>query len=51
MAAIEAALDRQNLTLETGSLLELRFEFSESFLDGDSETYHGVMRCRALTNA
>lgn len=51
MAAVEAAIDRKSLVLQTGTLSEIRWEFSESFKEKNGETYHGVMRCRAFTNS
>jgi len=50
MAAVEQATDRQPLTLDSGTVSEFRWEFSESFTEENGDLYHGVMRCRAFTN-
>ena len=49
MAAVYDALHEADLTLEGHHLISLRFQFSDVFRDADLETYHGVMRYRALT--
>ncbi len=51
MAEVTAALDRQSLALTGHRLVLLRFEFSETMLDPDGLTRHGVQRFRALTEA
>ena len=49
MGAIVDALDQQALSVTGHELVLLRFEFSDSFLDEDGLTRHGVQRIRALT--
>ena len=49
MAAVVDALDRQALGVTGHDLVLLRFEFSQTFLDPDGLTRHGVQRLRALT--
>lgn len=51
MAAIVDALDRQGLSIAGHDLIQLRFEFSDTFLEEDGLTRHGVQRFRALTEA
>ena len=51
MAEVTAALDRQSLALTGHRLVLLRFEFSETMLDPDGITRHGVQGFRALTEA
>ena len=51
MAAIVEALDRQALSVSGHDLIQLRFEFSDSFLEEDGLTRHGVQRFRALNEA
>ncbi len=50
MAAVEAAVDRKSFALESGTVSEFRWEFSESFTEEGGEVHHGVVRCRAFTN-
>lgn len=47
--AIRAALHDQPLTLEDHYLVNLRHEFSEARLDPDGDTFHGIVRYRAVT--
>lgn len=49
MAAIEDALHDRALTLAGHRLVNLRHEFSDARRDPDGETYHGVVRYRAVT--
>lgn len=49
MAAVVAALDRQSLALSGHSLVDIAFLFSDSLLDPDGLTRHGVQRFRVLT--
>ncbi len=51
MAAVVDALDRQALSTTGHTLVQLRFEFSDTFLDQDGLTRHGVQRLRALTES
>jgi hypothetical protein len=51
LGAVEAALDQQALTLDSHRLINLRHEFSDVRRDGDGETWHGVLRLRAVTEA
>ncbi len=47
--AIRAALHGQQLALEDHHLVNLRHEYSEARLDPDGDTFHGVVRYRAVT--
>ena len=49
MSAVVDVLDRGALTVAGHALIQLRFEFSDSFLEEDGMTRHGVQRFRALT--
>lgn len=49
MGALKAALHDQALTLDGHRLVNLRHEFSEARREPDGETYHGVVRYRAVT--
>ena len=49
MAAVVDALDQVALTVTGHTLVLLRFEFSDTFLDPDGLTRHGVQRFRAVT--
>lgn len=51
MAAARAALHDQNLNLTGHRLINLRHEFSEARRDSDGETFHGIARFRAVTEA
>lgn len=47
-AAIYAALHNKALTMDDHALVQMQFEFGDSFLDADGVTYHGVSRYRLL---
>lgn len=47
--AIKAALHDQPLLLEDHYLVNLRHQFSEARLDPDGDTFHGIVRYRAVT--
>lgn len=47
--AVRAALHDKPLQVEGHHLVNLRHEFSEARLDPDGDTYHGVVRYRAVT--
>ena len=47
--AIKAALHDQPLLLADHHLVNLRHEFSEARLDPDGDTFHGIVRYRAVT--
>jgi Protein of unknown function (DUF3168) len=47
--AIKSALHDQPLTLVDQDLVNLRHEFSEARPDPDDDTYHGIVRYRAVT--
>lgn len=49
MGALRSALHDQPMTLEAHRLINLRHEFSEARRDADGDTYHGVVRLRAVT--
>ncbi len=49
MDAARAALHDQSLTLDGHHLVNLRHEFAETRRDPDGETYHGILRFRAVT--
>lgn len=51
MAAIVDALDDQALAVTGHTLINLRFEFSDTFKDPDGLTRHGVQRFRVVTQA
>ena len=51
MAAVVDALDRQSLIVAGHDLIQIRFEFSDTFLEEDGVTRHGLQRFRALTEA
>jgi len=51
MGAIVDALDQVALSVTGHDLVQFRFEFSETFLEDDGLTRHGVQRFRALTEA
>ena len=46
---IKAALHDQPLRLEDHYLVNLRHQFSEARLDPDGDTFHGIVRYRAVT--
>jgi hypothetical protein len=47
--AIRAVLHNQPLVLADHHLVNLRHEFSEARLDPDGDTFHGIVRYRAVT--
>ena len=47
--AIKSTLHDQPLTLVDHDLVNLRHEFSEARPDPDGDTYHGIVRYRAVT--
>ena len=47
--AVHDALHNKELPLSGGELISLRFIFSDTFRKQDGETYHAVMRFRAIT--
>ncbi len=47
--AIRAALHDQPLLLADHYLINLRHQFSEARLDPDGDTFHGIVRYRAVT--
>ncbi len=49
MDAVRSALSDRALTLAGHRLVNLRHELSEARRDPDGETYHGVVRLRAVT--
>lgn len=49
--AVESALDQQSLTLDSHRLISLRHEFSDVRRESDGETWRGVVRFRAVTEA
>jgi len=51
MAAVVDALDSQALSIAGHALVLCRFEFSETMLDPDGLTRHGVQRFRIVTEA
>ena len=51
LSEIHRVLHDADLTVPGHHLLYLRFEFSESRLDTDGFTYHGISFFRAVTNA
>lgn len=46
---VRAALNDAPITVEDHKLVNLRHEFSEARRDEDGETYHGIVRYRAVT--
>jgi hypothetical protein len=51
MASVEQALHDRDLALAGHALVNLRHVFSDARLDPDGETYHGIVRFRAVTEA
>ena len=49
MAALKAALHGRHLSLDGHRLVNLRHELSEARREADGETYHGIVRLRAVT--
>jgi len=48
-AVIQASLHDQTLNLSGNRLVNIRHDFSDARRDGDGETYHGIVRFRAVT--
>ena len=48
-SSIRAVLHDQPLVLADHYLINLRHEFSEARLDPDGDTFHGIVRYRAVT--
>lgn len=51
ISAARQALHDQSLALAGHRLVNLRHEFSEARRDSDGETFHGIARFRAVTEA
>ncbi|MEQ1615185.1 MAG: DUF3168 domain-containing protein [Hyphomicrobiaceae bacterium] len=51
LGALEAALDQQPLALDGHRLISIRHEFSDVRREADGETWHGILRLRAVTEA
>lgn len=49
MDAMETTLHDQNLVVAGHTLVNLRHELSEARRENDGETYHGIVRYRAVT--
>ena len=49
LGAVRSALNDQPLSLTGHRLVNLRHELSEARRDPDGETYHGIVRFRAVT--
>lgn len=49
MGGLRAALHGRDLVLAGHRLINLLHEFSETRRDADGETYHGIVRLRAVT--
>jgi hypothetical protein len=49
MQALRGALHERPLTLDGHRLINLRHEVSEARREADGETYHGIVRLRAVT--
>ncbi|MBS0241936.1 MAG: DUF3168 domain-containing protein [Proteobacteria bacterium] len=49
MSALKLALHERTLSLEGHHLVNLRHELSEARREPDGETYHGIVRLRAVT--
>lgn len=49
MEAVKGVLHDQPLTLQDHFLINVRHEFSEARLDPDGDTFHGIVRYRAVT--
>ncbi len=49
MNAVRAALHDAAIAVDGHHLVNLRHEFSDALRDPDGETYHGVVRYRAVT--
>lgn len=51
MAALKLALHDATVSVANHRLVNMRFEFSDARREPDGETYHGVVRFRAVTEA
>ena len=51
ISAVRRVLHDGELVVEDHELINLRLEFSDARLDPDGETYHGILRFRAVTEA
>ncbi len=49
VGALRSSLHDQALAVEGHRLINLRHEFSEARREADGETYHGIVRYRAVT--
>ena len=49
MGAVRDVLHDQSLSLSGHRLVNLRHEFSDARRDSDGQTYHGIVRYRAVT--
>ena len=49
MGALKSALHNRVLTLSGHRLINLRHEYSDARRDADGDTYHGIVRPRAVT--
>ncbi len=49
IAVVRAALHDQSLALTGHRLINLRHEFSDTRREADAETFHGIVRFRAVT--
>jgi hypothetical protein len=49
MESVKAVLHDKPLLLEDHYLINLRYAFSEARLDPDGDTFHGIVRYRAVT--
>jgi hypothetical protein len=49
MQVLRSVLHARDLTLDGHRLVNLRHELSEARREADGETYHGIVRLRAVT--
>ena len=49
LSAVRRVLHDVELVVEDHQLVNLRYQFSDARLDPDGETFHGIMRFRAVT--
>jgi Protein of unknown function (DUF3168) len=49
LGAVEAAIDQRPLMLDGHRLINVRHEFSDVRREADGETWHGILRLRAVT--
>ncbi len=49
LSAVRRVLHDSALVVEDHQLVNLRYEYSDVRLDPDGETYHGILRLRAVT--